>query len=330
MINELLRTKKELRFKNGKLKIAMFSDLHGCTNYDPGLKRNLDAAIEKIQPDLVLFGGDMIGGDKGFSTLEEFKNYLSDITEVLEKKNIPWAHVYGNHDKESFPNAVQQDIYESFPNCVSKAGPEDVDGTGNYFLPIKASEGDDVIFGIWALDSHSGLRRRHPHLKTEDIILPNNFGCTDYDHAGPDQVTWYYDSSKALEAHFGRKIPSLMYFHIPLPEYLLITRNPERTGMTGECREQIACSEHNYGLFSAALLRADVKAMFCGHEHVNDFSGEYCGIKLGYDGGMCCQNSYWHYDMLGGRIFEIDEKDPWNINTYMFKMTEIFSESDLK
>ena len=329
MINELLKTKKELRFKNGKLKIAMFSDLHGCTNYDPKLKRNLDAAIEKIKPDIVLLGGDIIGGNDGCATLDELRTYLSEITEVLEKNNIPWAHVYGNHDRESFPNAVQQEIYESFPNCVSKAGPEDLDGTGNYFLPVKATEGDEVIFGIWGLDSHSGIGDRHPNLKQSEVILPNNFGCTFYDHVGPDQVTWYYDSSKALEAHFGRKIPSLMYFHIPIPEYLLITRNPERTGMTGEAREGICCCEFNYGLFSAALLRADVKAIFCGHEHINDFCGEYCGIKLGYDGGMG-YNTYWNADMLGGRVFEIDEKDPWNINTYMFKMTEIFSESELK
>ncbi len=328
MLNELLKTKKELRFKNGKLKIAMFSDLHGVKDYNPVTKRNLDAAVEAIKPDIVLFAGDMIVG-KGFNTLEELKQYLTEITEVLEKNNIPWAHVYGNHDWESFPNEEQQPVYESFPNCVSKAGPEDLSGTGNYFLPIKASEGDDIVFGIWGLDSHTDARVRYKGLQHEDIILPYNFGGTDADHAGPDQVTWYYDSSKALEKHFGRKIPSLMYFHMPLPEFNLIVRNPERTGMTGEAREKVCCSEFNYGLFTAALLRNDVKGIFCGHEHHNNFSGEYCGIKMGYDGCLC-GNTNWPWDLLGGRVFEIDEKDPWNINTYLFKMTELFSESELK
>ena len=39
----------------------------------------------------------------------------------IEEKQIPWCHVYGNHDHENAVDlAKQQEIYESYEYCISK------------------------------------------------------------------------------------------------------------------------------------------------------------------------------------------------------------------
>ena len=99
MLKENLELKKELRFKDGKFRIAMFSDLHGGKKYDKRLKRDFDAMVAHLKPDLVLFSGDMFDIRANLKTEAEVRTFLDEITEVLEKNNIPWADAFGNHEK---------------------------------------------------------------------------------------------------------------------------------------------------------------------------------------------------------------------------------------
>jgi len=50
----------------------------------------------------------------------------------------------------------------------------------------------------------------------------------------------------------------------------------------GSRHEDICCSSVNTGLFSAILMNKNIKATFCGHDHNNDFHGDYNGIELYY------------------------------------------------
>ena len=36
-------------------------------------------------------------------------------------------------------------------------------------------------------------------------------------------------------------------------------------------------------MFSAILDRGDVKGIFCGHDHINTYHGNYYGVLLGYE-----------------------------------------------
>ncbi len=327
MLNENLYLKKELRFKDGKFKIALFSDIHGGKVYDKRLKRDFDAMIQNLDPDLVLFSGDVFDLDAELRTEEEIRTFLDEFTEVLEKNNIPWANVYGNHEREgALPNADLQPIFESYPNCISKAGPTKLRGTGNHMLPIKNTAGDKIIFNVWGFDSGCTIDIcdwEHPNFVEKELKLPNPlYNGAGYDNPKFDQVAWYYSSSEELEEYCGEKVPSIMYFHIPIPEHTVIVKNPVETGMVGECGEKIACSELNNGLFAAALLRGDVKGIFCGHDHINDFCGTYCGIQLGYNSALC-YDCYNNDDMRGCRVFEIEESDPANYKTYCARAKDI-------
>jgi len=76
--------------------------------------------------------------------------------------------------------------------------------------------------------------------------------------------------------------PGLAYFHIPLPEYA----NFDSSNFTGVKQEGISSASVNSGFFTTLVESGDVKAVFTGHDHVNDFCGKLTGIHLCYAGGF--------------------------------------------
>lgn len=329
---EYLQTKHPLRFDaDGKFRILLLTDLHGGTDSHPQLKAGVDAIVKAAKPNLVLLGGDQSGCHIGCHTPEELHVYLVQMTEAMETAGTPWAHVYGNHDYNlGVSNERAQEVYEAFPHCVSKRGPRDIHGVGNYVLPILASKTDDVVFNVWGMDSHDDNKQfcRTYGLPTDtQIILPKHFAMgyrSDCPHT--DQIWWYYETSRAIEHAYGRKIPGILYQHIPLPEFCLIPRNRKETRMTGVRHENVGCNELNSGLFSACLQRGDIRGIFCGHDHLNDFCGQYCGVYLGNCAGI-------NYDcgsrdnLRGGRLIDIDERHPADITTKMLRLRSILGRS---
>ena len=328
-IQELLSTKHLLRFsETGKFRIMMISDIHGGRGFaDKETHDAIEALVSSANPDLVIIAGDICGpGVIHAETVDDVRFVLDCISEPMERRGIPWAHVFGNHDDNyGIPNTVQQPIYESYPYCVSKAGPEEIDGVGNYFLPVFSADGRDIIFGVWGLDSNHSMPEFF-----DDFNLPEDTrfyqACQassgDYDGPRASQVFWYWQTSMELEKHLGHKVPSLMYMHIPTPEHALVTVHKDKVGFKGYQLEDVASHTLNSGLFSACVQRGDVKAIFCGHEHENNFCSEYFGIKLGYDGFLsyhACHNE----DIRGCRLFDIHAENPSEIQTNILLLRDI-------
>ena len=327
--SDLLTTKHKLHFsKHGTFRIMMFSDIHGGRGFAAQETHDaIEALLAAANPDLVLIGGDICGpGMIHAETTDDVRLVLDAITDPMERRGIPWAHVFGNHDDNyGVPNAAQMPVYESYAHCLSKAGPADIDGVGNYFLPIYSTSGDDVLFGVWGLDSHHSMPEFF-----EDYNIPEKTryfhpcpaSSGDYDGPRTSQVFWYWESSRQLEAHLGHKVPSLMYMHIPTPEHALATVHKNTLGFKDYQLEDVACHTLNSGLFSACVQRGDVRAIFCGHEHENNFCTEYFGIKLGYDGFLsyhACHNE----DLRGCRIFDLHAEDPTKIDTRILLLRDV-------
>jgi len=80
--------------------------------------------------------------------------------------------------------------------------------------------------------------------------------------------------------------PGLTYFHIPLPEYASF----DSSNMTGVKLEPdgngISSPSVNSGFFTTLVSAGDVKAVFTGHDHLNDFCGNLMNIQLCYAGGF--------------------------------------------
>ena len=76
--------------------------------------------------------------------------------------------------------------------------------------------------------------------------------------------------------------PALAFFHIPIPE---IRYGPFKE-IFGEYHEHVACSIVNPGVLQTLVSMGDVKAVFIGHDHLNDFCGNLDGIWFCYGGGF--------------------------------------------
>lgn len=326
--------RRALRFRrDGTFRILMISDFHGGTHFNPKLVWGIDALAEYAEPDLVLLGGDQAAG-RCFDVFDgqTLYDYLAAVLEPVHARGIPWAHVFGNHDREAgMSNALQQAVYERFPLCLSSAGPARVSGVGNYCLPVLSSGSDTAAYHIWALDSGREITDYIEAFSLppgEKIILPRCFGDGKI-QASPlfDQVMWYYGESARLEKRYGRKIPAVMFMHVPIIEFCLVARNPEECGMAGSQREEVFSSEMNSGLFMACLQRGDVKGIFCGHEHLNDFQGRYCGITLAYDSCVGYDMSA-HDDLRGGRVIELHEDG--SLDTRHVKLMELLGQEAVR
>ncbi len=70
--------------------------------------------------------------------------------------------------------------------------------------------------------------------------------------------------------------------------------------------EEICCGSVNTGLFSALIEQPTVQWVSCGHDHNNDFYGQYQGIYLAY-GRKSGYGSYGPDKFArGARVFEIN------------------------
>ena len=124
-----------------------------------------------------------------------------------------------------------------------------------------------------------------------------------YDCIRPDQIEWFLNESKAIPDGHPGKNNGIAFIHIPLPEYLTM-RNDCKT--FGHQWDHVGCSSINSGFFTAVKHAGSVKAITCGHDHNNDFVGDYEGVKLLY-GRKTGYGSYGpKFMMRGARVFELE------------------------
>lgn len=319
LLQKNLYSKHKLSFNyDGKFKILMFSDVQERTSFDAKTLKHIKKMLDETKPDLVLLGGDQCMGPDVL-TIEDFKEFLAALVAPIEERKIPWAHIYGNHDHDlKFDPFLQQKLYEDYPYCISKHT-EDISGVTNFMLPIYKHNSEEIGFNIWGIDTHRNALDYFEKLNIKNInnikVVP--LGVGRYDTIHFDQMMWYWNSSIEIEKYAGKKIPSLMCMHVAPPEFAIVVNNPEECNLVGHNTERIDSSVLNSGIFSQILQRGDVSCIACGHTHRNNFSAELYGIKVCLDAtaGFTC---YGEDVSRGGRIFEIDQENPSNINTYPF------------
>ena len=332
-VESQLALKHTLRFgEDGKFKILIFSDVQDSYPLNDELVDNMNKLLDHEQPDLVLLAGDNHCGGSSVAGESRMTTYLTAMCEPMESRHIPWAQIYGNHVEGGygydlgFSKENQQRIFESFPYNVSKAG--NVYGLGNYVLPILRSDSDKIAFNVFMLDSHSYLYHYRDgiedkvllrHEKDGEMVSGNMiYSGNTYDVVHMEQIKWYWDTSVALEKYNGSKIAAMILLHIPLYEWNYVLKNKNECGTTGKQGDPISSPEANSGLFQACYERGDVKAIICGHDHLNDFDGKYMGITLAYTPTIGAPiPNYLDKSITGARIVEIDQNDPFNFVTYM-------------
>lgn len=329
--NAILDKTNNLRLRfhaDGSFKILQISDYQDYINASsrPKVHARTVALFNKMldteQPDLVVMTGDQIGGNMNATLLQD---YIAQMVNPCEERKIPWFMVYGNHDEDAttalaagWDKVKQLDYYRSFPYNVNRASMSgavqkvglNTNCVGDMYLLIYDKEGDNPIYNLWGLDSNryqtQGITRPKPY----ESLFQNGT----WDWFRPAQVDWYSRTSKQIEAAYG-KLNSLMFFHIPLHEWSNMSAEPAKFNVTGARGEGECPGNVNSGMFHAALTRGDVKGMFVGHDHVNDYIGSYYGIRLAYDASI----GYATYggEMKGGRIIELNKSDLSTFNSRM-------------
>jgi hypothetical protein len=302
----------------GSFTLVHFTDVQDDQEMDPRTVRLMEAVLDDQDPDLVVFTGDNIRS--GPETPEDVRKAIDAIAHPVESRGIPWLITFGNHDEDHTPKtgmdeAAMLDYYMSFPNNLNRPGPEGVNGTGNLQVLVYASEGEGARLNIWGLDSG---RYSSDSIAGQPLDVD---GLRSYDWIRPSQVAWYVQTSKELETRFGEKIPGLMFFHIPLPEFDLMWENGENHGVVGEKNEGVAPGSFNSGLFGTVMDRGDILGIFAGHDHVNDYVGDYFGVRLGYSANVGFGTYGLEGDdpdrLRGARVFVIPEDDPASFETFM-------------
>lgn len=250
--------------------IVQIGDLHYGfdTEEDRLTLAGMETVLSAEKPNLIVFTGDIV---KGFYARDQQRQFL-EVLAVPESLAIPYAIVLGNHDSEhkSCTRDGLMKAAASLPHCLAQVGPEHVSGVGNYVLPIE--------------DSAGTIRALLYFFDTEASPL-----------AGfkPDQIAWYVEQSNTFAkragdaqavdeceaSDVGGSLPALAFFHRPLPEYSLLW---DLSPCYGQKQESIGSPALNSGMFAAMKECGDVKGVFVGHDHLNDFYGNYCGIYLGY------------------------------------------------
>ena len=306
---------------DGTFRVLMMSDLQESVHYDPRSLRSVEVLLDECDPDLVILGGDNCYGP-AIHGEEDLKAFLDIFTAPMESRRIPWAHVYGNHDHDvDIPIERQQELYEDYPMCISGHTDHSVHGKSNFVLPVYSRDGE-LTLAIWGLDTN------HHVSELDDLIgrsmekaaglpvQPVGFGVWGMIYF--DQLAWYWNTSLALEAEAGHKVPGLLCMHIPPYEYRTAQANPDICVREGHYDEYLGSTPLNTGLFSTLLQRGDVRAICCGHTHENDFDAEYCGIRLLWDAcvGYSC---YGKDELRGGRLFVFREDAPEAVDTRMVR-----------
>lgn len=280
-----------LQFNNNKqFKIAQFTDMHFFKGGPRSAEvlENIKTVLDAEKPDLVILTGDIVTGrGDNWPTIVSWEI----LTGLFIEYQTPYAVTFGNHDDEA--QIPRKELLKYLSNrrfcLISDDGGDRVKGVGNYALPVYNHDGI-VEKLIYCMDSRS-------------YALDNDKGLDGYGWFDKSQISWFARINQSwLEKN--PNVQSLLFFHIPLPEYKHAFFNGEyRNGvrMEDECSPKI-----NTGMFSEMVLQENVLGTFVGHDHNNNYVAQLYKICLCY-GYFSGGNSYGDLPLNGARIISLKE-----------------------
>lgn len=261
----------KLQFKEGQdFTILQFTDLHYGENGEKDVSSTIlqEKLINLTNPDLVVVTGDSVSG---YAWNGRNRTFYSDCwkewTKPMDKLKIPYAYTLGNHDDQGDFNRKQIVDLDTTHNYAMVQYNPLVKGATNYFLPIYPSKyrrSSTPAALVWLFDTNDENCEG----------TPESWGCLER-----DQIKWFEDETERIKKQFGYVPKGLAFFHIPLPEY----KDMHNWSLTyGTRNEGINCPKKNTEFFKSMLSKQNIEATFCGHDHDNDFGGEFYKIELNY------------------------------------------------
>ena len=305
----------------------------------------MNELITEANPDLITLSGDQGYGEP---------NSINAIASVVNAYNIPWAFVLGNHDNECNGMTMKEQIelYESYSNCIGKYGPTNLTASalgqpkaGNYIINIVEREenGFHILRSIFMLNTGD----RYEPYDIEGDKLNTHF----YENLNKEQIEFYkwgLESSKKYNN--GEYVKSMIIQHIPITAYAFAFADAFITEYSayeyrsivavasgymprdtydgtcwkegykdsfGVCHEVICCSPSDDGIFEILKQYGSTDFMLVGHDHKNNFSINYQGIRLSY-GLKTGFGSQYERMSIGGTTLTINSDNTITIE-HIFK-----------
>lgn len=329
--------------KNGKFTILQVSDAQDMHIPRRGMFKMLNKIYDRVNPDLIVLTGDNILGNhindapignwqnvKGKKgTLKRMRKALGYLLDPIEKRKIPFAFVYGNHDdRNCITKKEQASIYGEYDYCVKYNLDDDIADCDTYNIPIYSSDSDKIAYNIWMIDSAGA----------------DDNGDNSFEFVKKEAIEWYIEKSKELEKKNGEPVMSLMFQHIPVPqtkEFFIECDENDSSAVKGRdgkyykldlakakgfAFEYPETTEKDFGQLDALRSRCDVCALVFGHDHTNCFTGELDGVNIVQSPGASFR-SYGNMVSRGVRVFEIDENDPTSFSTHTISYFDLFGKN---
>jgi len=311
---------------DGKFKIVIFSDVQDQYPVHQRVLNIMRQAIERENPDLVVFLGDMTEINTK-DVEDDYRRTVEQILGPVVEAGVPYSIVFGNHDNQSYYSGTVTDredmlaVWQSIGDCRTTDPAPEITGAGTCKVPIYASNSNDLAFNLWMVDSNS-------YQNPLD-------GGSGYDNPHADQLAW-------MKANNDAGVNSLVFQHIPMPEnYNLYVEDANgskeyggkkyklelKEGVTGTAGEFPATiyADDNTGEFQTLKEMGNVLGVFTGHDHLNDYSGTYDGIDLTAVPGMTYFN-YGDEAIRGYGVIELDENDLSDYDYHSVKFSTLDAE----
>ena len=270
------------------------------------LAKTVKELVETEKPDLITVTGDLaMGGMFGALT------YFFD---VLDSTGVPWAPVMGNHDHQDLDSYV--DMVAGYilggKNSIFACGDREL-GYGNYVIVIR--ENGVPLHALIMMDTHGKFY----------FVNEEGHEYSEYGALTDKQLGWYARACDELAA-MGVK-ESTYFCHIPCYTYreafaaafkegldplAVDPRDGMQTGVWNEGYEDsfgvnfagISSNPHDNGFFDLVLEKGNTKTLICGHNHENDFSIGYRGVRFVF--ALKTGSGYsWNPNLSGGTVIEI-------------------------
>lgn len=280
-----LAARDHLHFRSdGTFKIVQFTDIHYKVGAEPSEKVPpfMGEILDSESPDLVVLTGDIV-------TSKPAAEGWRSIIQPMVDRNIPWTVTLGNHDDEhdlSRQETIQ--LLKTQPHSLVRSSPKGVAGYGNSVLQVKAADGDNTALLVYCIDSNA-------YTTLEGV---GTYGWIEF-----SQIEWYREqSTRFTHKNDDLPLPALAFFHIPVPEYHDVWQAGKCVGVQ---HEDVCDPVINTGMFAAMRLAGDVLGVFVGHDHENDYAGEWYGICLAY-GRVSGFDAYGDLPR-GARVIQVQE-----------------------
>ncbi len=267
--------------------------------------------VNETKPDYIVLTGDNVYGQfDGRGT-----NFKA-LVKLMESFQIPWSFVNGNHDGEyeitdtkgntiTCGKGMQWQGEYAMQNtkyCLYELGNEEM-GYGNYTVLL--TENKKPVYSFSFFDTH---------------------GCLGYDipRIYESQTDWFKSEITKINESAKTKVPNFIFLHIPLFQFSLAMNSlgfddigvvtedgyPNEDGNYGKNCERVSYIT-SYTFWDLIKELDCTKGIFAGHDHVNNSSIMYEGIRLTF-GTKTGIYDYHNLDQQGGTLITI--KDDGNFS----------------